>query len=49
MYADDPYSQYMPYEQCVDDNVDDYIRTASYENNHSNYGNSPSQSKQFII
>jgi ATP-dependent DNA helicase HFM1/MER3 len=38
MYADGSYGHYMPYEQSVDDNVDDYIRSASYENDRSNYG-----------
>jgi ATP-dependent DNA helicase HFM1/MER3 len=38
MYPDGSYGRYMPYEQSVDDNVDDYIRSASYENDRSNYG-----------
>jgi hypothetical protein len=38
MYAGGSYGPYMPYEQSVDDNVDDYIRSASYENDRSNYG-----------
>lgn len=38
MYADDIYDHSRPYEQYADDNVDDYIRTASYENNQISYG-----------
>ena len=38
MYADGSYNHYTPYEQCVEDNVDDYIRAASYENDQCSYG-----------
>lgn len=38
MYPDDFYSHSRPYEQYADDNVDDYIRTASYESDQIRYG-----------
>ncbi|KAH0147654.1 P-loop containing nucleoside triphosphate hydrolase protein, partial [Aureobasidium melanogenum] len=38
MYGFNPYDHSRPYEQYTDDNVDDYIRTASYENDQISYG-----------
>lgn len=38
MYADGSNNRYAPYEQFVEDNVDDYIHPVSYETDQSNYG-----------
>ena len=38
MYADGSYNHYVPYEQRVEGNVDDYIRAANYEPDQSDYG-----------
>ncbi|KAH0342210.1 P-loop containing nucleoside triphosphate hydrolase protein, partial [Aureobasidium melanogenum] len=37
MYGHNPYDRSRPYEQYTDDNVDDYIRTASYQNDQISY------------